>query len=207
MAERTIATVLKTVGPFAGPGGSSPPPSAALINHVSAVDVPIGKKLPDDHWEVRVYKASVRALVRHGIDQLNQGDPRFLLRLAAPDAEISFPGNNSWASMYRPVVKGRDRHATHRGLEECRAFAERFASEGIQLVIEDILVNGPPWNARVAVRAHDYIPGDGADVYNNRVVAFMELRWGRLCRWEDYEDTERVAAWDAASESESSKAR
>jgi hypothetical protein len=31
---------------------------------------------------------------------------------------------------------------------------------------------------------------------HDRVVAFLELRWGRLVRWEDYEDTERVAAWD-----------
>ena len=59
-----------------------------------------------------------------------------------------------------------------------------------------ILVNGPPWNARVAIRAHDFIAVDAGDDYNNRVVAFLEIRWGRLIRWEDYEDTERLAAWD-----------
>jgi ketosteroid isomerase-like protein len=152
-----------------------------------------------------MYKAAVRGLVRHGIGRLNSGDPRFLLRLAAVDAEIAFPGDNSWAAMQRPVEKGRHRHATHRGLDECRSFAQRFASEGIQIVIEDILVNGPPWNTRVAVRAHDYIPGDNADVYNNRVVAFMEIKWGRLHTWEDYEDTQRVSAWDDAREAASSK--
>ena len=152
-----------------------------------------------------MYKAAVRGLVRHGIGRLNSGDPSFLLRLAAVDAEIAFPGDNSWAAMQRPVEKGRHRHATHRGLDECGSFAQRFASEGIQFVIEDILVNGPPWNTRVAVRAHDYIPGDDADVYNNRVVAFMEIKWGRLQTWEDYEDTQRVSAWDDAREATSSK--
>jgi hypothetical protein len=27
-------------------------------------------------------------------------------------------------------------------------------------------------------------------------VLFLEIRWGRLIRWEDYEDTERITAWD-----------
>jgi ketosteroid isomerase-like protein len=103
--------------------------------------------------------------------------------------------------MFRPVEKGRDRHVTHRGLEECRRFAERFVSAGIQFEIEDILVNGPPWDLRVAILARDFVPGPaGDDVYNNRVVALLELRWGRIVRWEDYEDTERVAAWDQQRE-------
>ena len=145
-----------------------------------------------------MYKTAVRALVRHGMARMNQGDPTFLLKLAAPDAAIAFPGDNSWSTMFRPTVPGRERHTTHRGIDECRAFADRFAAEGLQFSIEDILVNGPPWNTRVAVRAHDFAAGDGdeADRYNNRVVSFLEIRWGRLQGWEDYEDTERVAAWD-----------
>jgi len=152
-----------------------------------------------------VYKASIRALVRHSIAKLNQGDATLLLRLASADAELAFPGDNSWAGMHRPVEKGRTRHVTHRGIEECRTFAERFVGEGIQLGIEDIVVNGPPWNLRVAVRAHDFIAGPtgGDDVYNNRAVLFLEMRWGRLIRWEDYEDTERVAAWDRRREAAS----
>lgn len=151
-----------------------------------------------------MYKATVRAMVRHGIGRLNAGDPRFLLRLAAADAEIAFPGVNSWSTMFRPQQTGRHRHATHRGIEECRAFAAPFVAEGVRFELEDILVNGAPWNTRVAARAHVYIAGsdgsDGSDgdVYNNRVIVFLTLRWGRLVSWEDYEDTERVAAWDRA---------
>ena len=43
-------------------------------------------------------------------------------------------------------------------------------------------------------------PDDGPYDYSNRVVAFLELRWGRLRSWEDYEDTERIAAWDRRRE-------
>lgn len=145
-----------------------------------------------------MYKATVRALVRHGIRRMNDGDPSFLLRLASPEAEIVFPGQNSWSTMFRPVEKGRAAHATHRGIDECRAFADRFADEGLRFEIEDILVNGGPWRTRVAVRAQDYLAGPAGDEYNNRVVAFLELRWGKLISWEDYEDTERTAAWDTA---------
>ena len=143
-----------------------------------------------------MYKASIRALVRHGIGRLSEGDPDFLLKLASDDAVIVYPGDNSWATMHRPVEKGRHPHATHRGLDECRSFASRFVDSGVRFQIEDILVNGPPWNIRVAVRAHDFVEGADGDKYNNRVVAFLEIRWGRLVRWEDYEDTERIATWD-----------
>ena len=140
-----------------------------------------------------MYKATVRAMVRRGLRELNEGDPSFLLRLAAPDAEICFPGDNSWSTMFRPVVRSGEPHVTHRGIDECRAFAGRFVEHGMRFRVEDILVNGPPWNCRVAVRASDR---DRTGAYENRAVAFLELRWGRLRRWEDYEDTERVAAWD-----------
>ena len=148
-----------------------------------------------------MYKATVRALIRHGVRQLNAGDPSFLLRMAGPGAELAFPGDNSWAAMFRPVEKGRDVHVTHRGIDECRAFADRFVANRIQFAIEDILVNGPPWHLRVALRVHDFVAGAPGepDVYNNRAVAWIELRWFRLVRWEDYEDCERVAAWDAAA--------
>lgn len=147
--------------------------------------------------EDMMYKASIRALLRHSIRKLNAGDPNMLLKLAAPEAEIAYPGDNSWASMYRPVVKGRHQHVTHRGIKECDRFAHRFVNEGVQFVIEDILVNGPPWKTRIALRAHDFVPGpDGVDEYNNRVVAFLEIRWGRILSWEDYEDTQRIAEWD-----------
>jgi len=144
-----------------------------------------------------MYKALTRTLVRRSIAALNAGDPEPLLRLAAPDLEFSFPGDNSWSTMFRPVKKGRHRHATHVGVLEARAFAERYVAEGLQFRVEDILVNGPPWRMRVAIRAHDFLPGDDGDLYDNRAIDFLELRWGRVVCWEVYEDTERTALWEA----------
>ena len=144
-----------------------------------------------------VYAALVRRLIRRSIDKLNAGDAGALLAMAAPHAVLRFPGDNQMARMFRPVAKGRRPHDTHRGLQECRAFADAFVERRIQFVLEDILVNGPPWRTRVAIRLHDFAPApDGTDDYTNRAVAFLELRWGRLLVWEDYEDTERSADWD-----------
>jgi ketosteroid isomerase-like protein len=145
-----------------------------------------------------MYKASIRALMRYSINKLNDGDYSLMLKMVGPDFELAFPGENSWATMFRPQRRGREPHATHRGVEEAVAFADRFVGEGIQFEIEDILVNGPPWHTRIALRVRDFVPGpDGQpDAYNNRAVLFLEVRWGRVIRWEDYEDTERVAAWD-----------
>lgn len=152
------------------------------------------------HEEDGMYKTAVRAALRASVRRLNAGDISWFLRLAHPDFEMTFPGDNSWARMFREVARGRHAHVTHRGLAEGRAFGERFVAERLQFVIEDILVNGPPWRTRVAMRLHDFTngTGDGSDEYNNRAVAMLDIRWGRLVRWEDYEDTERIAAWDRA---------
>lgn len=151
-----------------------------------------------------MYKTAVKALVRLSIRKLNAGDPTVLLKMAAPDVELAFPGENSWANHFRPVEKSRQRHVTHRGIDECRHFADRFVEHRIQFAIEDIMVAGPPWNTRIALRVHDFVDGgSGSDTYNNRSVAILELRWGKLIRWEDYEDTQRVASWDQARASSS----
>ena len=127
-----------------------------------------------------MYKAAVRALMRHSVKRLNAGDYSLMLKMAHPEFELAFPGENSWATMFRPQVRGREPHVTHRGLEEATAFAERFVSQGIQFQVEDILVNGPPWNSRIVVRVHSFAPGPdgGPDLYANRAVLFLELRGG-----------------------------
>ena len=144
-----------------------------------------------------MYKTIIRMMVRQNVARLNAGDAGPMLTMASRNVELRFPGDNSWARMFRPVEKSRRPYATHNGIDECRAFADRFAAEGIQFTLEDIMVNGGPWNTRVAMRLVSHKPGaNGVDEYNNRAMAVLEIRWGRLVVWEDYEDTERVAAWD-----------
>lgn len=143
-----------------------------------------------------MYKTAIRALVRRNIARLNDGDYRPLLAMAAPDAELTFPGDNSWSSQFRAPAPSRARHATHRGRTELEAFASRFVDAGLRIEVEDILVNGPPWRTRICVRATNGTTGERDGGYTNRAALFIEARWGRIHRWEDYLDTERVRAWD-----------
>lgn len=144
-----------------------------------------------------MYKSAVRWMIRRNIERLNRGDFAPTLAMLADGANLSFPGDNSWSRMFRPVQSGRHAFATHRGTDEITRFLRSYVEHGIQMVVEDILVNGPPWNTRVAVRAHNWVTGPGGDdVYTNRVVLFVNSRWGRVLAQEDYEDTERTTAYD-----------
>ena len=144
-----------------------------------------------------MYKTAVRWMVKRNIARLNRGDYSGTLAMFSTDATLRFPGDNTWANMIRPTVKGRDGFVTHRGRTEIERFLARYVSEGIHMVVDDVLVNGPPWKTRVAVRVHHWVQGpDGSDVYTNRAVLFATARWGKLLDQEDYEDTERVADYD-----------
>jgi hypothetical protein len=144
-----------------------------------------------------MYKAAVRWMIRRNIAQLNAGDYRPALAMYGDDLEFSFPGDNSWADEFQPFERGRHAHVTHRGKAEMERFLLRYVAAGIQMDVEDILVNGPPWNMRAAVRVHVWSPGESGDRYSNRAVLFVTATWGRLRTQEDYEDTQRAAAFDA----------
>lgn len=144
-----------------------------------------------------MYKATVRMLIRRNIRALNEGRYESTLAMFAPDAELTFPGDNSWSRQHRPPRPGRHASPTHTGRAEIEAFLRRYVDQRIHMEVEDILVNGPPWNTRAAVRVHHWIPGpDGDDLYANRAVLMVRTAWGRIRSQEDYEDTERVAAFD-----------
>jgi ketosteroid isomerase-like protein len=144
-----------------------------------------------------MYKAAARALIRRNIRLLNEGRYDPALAMFASDAELTFPGQNSWSRQYRVPGGSRTQAVTHRGRDEIESFLQRYVEFGIQMEVEDILVNGPPWNMRAAVRVYDWIPdADGGDVYANRAVLMVRVAWGKIRSQEDYEDTERVSALD-----------
>lgn len=142
-------------------------------------------------------KSAVRWMIRRNVASLNAGHYEPALAMFARNSTLSFPGRNSWSGQFRPPELGRKPFLSHRGRDEIEAFLRRYVGHGIQMSVEDILVDGPPWALRVAVRAHVWAAGpDGRDVYDNRAVLVIETRWGKIRSQEDYEDTERAAAFD-----------
>jgi len=145
-----------------------------------------------------VYKAAIRMMIRRNIRLLNRGRHQPALAMFAADATLTFPGDNTWSRQNRLPERGRHACATHRGRAEIEAFLQRYVEHGIQMQVEDVLVNGPPWNVRAAVRVHHWIPGpDGQDLYSNRAVLMVNSAWGKIRNQEDYEDTQLVSAFDS----------
>src|SRR5437588_5835306 len=121
-----------------------------------------------------MYKAAVRALIRRSMRHLNHGRYEPLLKMYADDAVLTFPGDNFLSRQHRPPQRGRAGSPTHQGKGEVEAFLRRCVELRLQFEIEDILVNGPPWNTRVCVREHHWILGeDGGQVYANRAAFFV----------------------------------
>jgi hypothetical protein len=144
-----------------------------------------------------MYKAAVRYWIRRNIRLLNEGRYGPALKMFAVDGTLSFPGENSWAAQYRVPVRNRDAFVTHQNREEIEGFLQRYVATGMQMIVDDVLVNGPPWNLRAAARVHHWAPGpDGEDIYTNRAILMVRTVWGKIREQEDYEDTERVAAFD-----------
>jgi hypothetical protein len=83
-------------------------------------------------------------LIRRNIRLVNDGRYGPALAMFAPDATLTFPGNNSWSRQHREPRAGRERFPTHKGRGEIEAFLRRYVAHGIQMDVEDILVNGPP---------------------------------------------------------------
>ena len=86
-----------------------------------------------------------------------------------------------------------------RGRAEIEAFLQRYVGNGIQMEVEDILVNGPPWNTRVAVVVHDWVARPERRRRRTRTARSCSSApaGARLVTHEDFEDTERAAAFDA----------
>lgn len=143
-----------------------------------------------------MYKATVRALIRRSIRMLNEGNYQPALAVFAKDATLAFPGDNSWSREFGDPKLGREPFVTHRGTVQLERFLQRYVGAGIQMTVEDVLVNGPPWNTRVAVQVNHGIVADGVSIYTNRAVLMATIRWGKIRAQEDYEDTQRVSAFD-----------
>jgi uncharacterized protein (TIGR02246 family) len=131
------------------------------------------------------YTGAVRAILRRNAAALFAGNPKPILRMYAPDATMVFPGEHSW---------GR----TYRGRDEIEAFLHRFHAAGLRGELGTIFVEGPPWATRIAIEFNDHArDANGTKVYENRALIVLRTRWGRVVHEELFEDTQKVAAFDA----------
>jgi ketosteroid isomerase-like protein len=131
-----------------------------------------------------MYSWVVGRVIRRLFAQLSAGDAGPVLRAFTPDARFVFPGNSSFAA------DTRDRG-------EIEAWFRRFVALGPTFEIHDVLVSGPPWNMRAAVRFTDRFPLPDGSEYENHGMQYLRLSWGRVTEDRLHVDTARVAELDA----------
>jgi ketosteroid isomerase-like protein len=124
-----------------------------------------------------------RKLVERQLSALREGNLKPSVRMDARDVELVFPGDNSWSG----VIRGRRAH---------KAWLERFCLAGLQIFADEVIVKGRPWRTTICIRGTDHVDTDEGRVYENRYVIWGQMRWGRLKRYEVYEDTEKATAFD-----------
>jgi len=127
-----------------------------------------------------VYRWFVARITRWAVLDLVSGRSGLPLRLMAPDIRFTFPGTSSFAANTETSA-------------ELTEWITRFAALRPDYEILDVLVAGPPWNTRVAVRLRDRIGDD----YTNEGMQYLRMRWGKMVADEVFVDTERIVAWEA----------
>lgn len=125
-----------------------------------------------------------KAVIDKAYSRLNAGDPGLILLLDAKDVHFRFPGESSWTA----DIRGRD---------EVEGWLRRMIASGLEHRPEQVVVQGPPWNMTICMRATDHLDApDGKTVYSNRYVIWGRMSWGRLRDYEVYEDTQRLPRLD-----------
>jgi ketosteroid isomerase-like protein len=129
-----------------------------------------------------MYKTIVKRRTRAGHRLLSEGRFDELVAQFAPDVHFVFAGDSALAA----DLRGRDR---------VRAWFERVGRllPGLRLDARTIVVDGWPWDTRIATHFTVETTLDGGRAYRNAGLQLIRLRWGRVTEDHLYEDTQRVA--------------
>lgn len=130
-----------------------------------------------------MYRFIVKQMVRRAYRQLSSGNYEPVLKMFGPASIFVFSGTH-------PL--GGER----RGVEGVREVFQLMFSlfPGLQLEPRTIVVNGWPWDTRIAVRFIVQATLKGGRPYANEGMQFLRLRWGRVVEDRLYEDTQKLAA-------------
>lgn len=128
-----------------------------------------------------VYASIVRRRVRKTFDQINAGNYLAMVDGLDSPFEYVFHGNHALGG--RRVTK-----------DAMARWWERTLSllPGAKFDVLDVIVNGPPWKTRIAVRNRVSGPLPNGERYENTVFQFMTLRWGKVSSVETVEDLQAL---------------
>lgn len=129
-----------------------------------------------------MYRWIVARQLRKTFAHLNDGDWQYMVDGLAPEFSYRFYGDHELAG---------DRRSREAIGEWGRRIFQLLP--GLNFIVEDVLVAGPPWNTRVAARpsVSARLPSGGR--YQNVAFQFVRLRLGKVTEIATLEDTQELA--------------
>ena len=124
----------------------------------------------------KIVEGRIRTAWRH----LDQHDYPHVLDQLAPRFEHSFAGD---------LALGGTRHTREAMSRWFERLFELFP--GIRFGVTEVMVRGWPWRTRAAVLI-DVQADVAGEPYRNEVTQSIELRWGRITRIHNLEDTQKL---------------
>ena len=128
-----------------------------------------------------MYKSIVRRTIRSGFRALSMGDYEHVVRQFHPQVVFSFAG---------PAPLGGERI----GVAAVRAWFQHLFIyfPGIQFTVQNVIVQGWPWNTLVATRLAIAAPRSDGSEYRNEAMQLLRLRWGKVTEDRLQEDTYKL---------------
>jgi ketosteroid isomerase-like protein len=130
-----------------------------------------------------VYKFIVKRIARRAFRRLSEGDYEPIVKQFTSESRFMFAGEH---------VLGGER----RGQEAVRQWFQMALRlfPGLQIVPQDVVVNGWPWNTVIATHLAISAPRPDGREYRNEGMQLLRLRWGRVVEDLIFEDTLKLEA-------------
>ena len=129
-----------------------------------------------------MYHSVVRRIVRRTFDHLNHADYALVVAMYDPQIVHSFPGDHALSGV---------RHSVPAVLQWYDRLFRIFGK--IQFGVQQVIVQGLPWNTSVAVKVNIGATLKDGRPYTNVLAMFVELKWGRITSISMHEDTQKLA--------------
>ena len=126
------------------------------------------------------YKIILRKKIINGFAEFSKGNYKPLLDLYADDVHQTFEGNHAL---------GGERFSKDKVEQWFQRFVRLIPS---RFTIEDVIVQGGPWNTAAVVVFSDSVNIPGVEPYVNNGIMHVKIKWGKANDVHIYVDTAKI---------------
>lgn len=126
------------------------------------------------------YKIILRKKIINGFAEFSKGNYKPLLDLYADDVHQTFEGNHAL---------GGERFSKDKVEQWFQRFVRLIPS---RFTIEDVIVQGGPWNTAAVVVFSDSVNIPGVEPYVNNGIMNVKIKWGKAKDVHIYVDTVKI---------------